>query len=460
MQQAAGTLQSVFERFTDRARRVLVLAQEEARLLNHSYIGTEHLLLGLIHENDGVAAKALRSVGVSLEAVRVRVEETVRATDKPPNGSPPFTARAKKVLELGLREALQLGHSYIGTEHLLLGLVREGDGVGVTVLLDLGADLDRVRQSVIHLMSGQVSEPDAAAWVREESGSPSISRRATAGPDPRCPQCSADLKDVARIRMVVVPPESETLNVEPVPMDAVYCSRCGLTLHMFRSDSRNAGTQSDPTKVADPATFPDIELWPDGAIADEGSVNVDLIYRSEQLSGMVGEAAVDLFLNVPRHVGEAKGDFAGHELAVQWVLGNNYYDHPDVAGTVAGTFAGRDFTLTGTFHLDLNYAIERARIHGGIGGEPITAQLNVAVGGLSTTRTVAIDGTFAGTGLSILATISGDLTRGHIRGDVDGHDLLLDAIKDQEDQTTTIKGTYGGPPALLALTVGTFLYFM
>jgi ATP-dependent Clp protease ATP-binding subunit ClpC len=144
----------LFERFTDRARRVLVLAQEEARLLNHNFIGTEHILLGLIHEGEGVAAKALESLGISLEAVREKVEETIGPAGSSTTGSPPFTPRAKKVLELSLREALQLGHNYIGTEHMLLGLVREGEGVAAQVLVNLGADLSRVRQQVIQLLSG------------------------------------------------------------------------------------------------------------------------------------------------------------------------------------------------------------------------------------------------------------------------------------------------------------------
>ncbi|MBV9661876.1 MAG: ATP-dependent Clp protease ATP-binding subunit [Acidimicrobiales bacterium] len=147
----------MFERFTDRARRVLVLAQEEARLLNHNFIGTEHILLGLIHEGEGVAAKALESLGISLEAVREKVEETIGPAGSSTTGSPPFTPRAKKVLELSLREALQLGHNYIGTEHMLLGLVREGEGVAVQVLVSLGADLSRVRQQVIQLLSGYQS---------------------------------------------------------------------------------------------------------------------------------------------------------------------------------------------------------------------------------------------------------------------------------------------------------------
>ena len=131
-----------------------MLAQEEARLLNHSYIGTEHILLGLIHEGEGVAAKALEALGISLEAVRAQVEEIIGQGGSSPSGHIPFTPRAKKVLELSLREALQLGHNYIGTEHILLGLIREGDGVAAQVLVKLGADLSRVRQQVIQLLSG------------------------------------------------------------------------------------------------------------------------------------------------------------------------------------------------------------------------------------------------------------------------------------------------------------------
>ena len=144
----------MFERFTDRARRVVVLAQEEARMLNHNYIGTEHILLGLIHEGEGVAAKALESLGISLEAVRQKVEEIIGHGQQSPSGHIPFTPRAKKVLELSLREALQINHSYIGTEHILLGLIREGEGVAAQVLVKLGADLNRVRNQVLQLLSG------------------------------------------------------------------------------------------------------------------------------------------------------------------------------------------------------------------------------------------------------------------------------------------------------------------
>src|SRR5437016_6910802 len=153
----------MFERFTDRARRVVVLAQEEARMLNHNYIGTEHILLGLIHEGEGVAAKALESLGISLEAVRSQVEEIIGQGQAAPTGHIPFTPRAKKVLELSLREALQLGHNYIGTEHILLGLIREGEGVAAQVLVKLGADLSRVRQQVIQLLSGYAGSKESGA---------------------------------------------------------------------------------------------------------------------------------------------------------------------------------------------------------------------------------------------------------------------------------------------------------
>ena len=162
----------MFERFTDRARRVVVLAQEEARMLNHDYIGTEHLLLGLIHEGKGVAARALDGMGITEEAVRQQVEEIVgRGQQAARSGHIPFTPRAKKVLKLSLREALQLGHPYIGTEHILLGLIREGEGVAAQVLVRLGADLDRTRHQVVELLHGyQGQDETAAARARRRLG--------------------------------------------------------------------------------------------------------------------------------------------------------------------------------------------------------------------------------------------------------------------------------------------------
>jgi ATP-dependent Clp protease ATP-binding subunit ClpA len=171
----------MFERFTDRARRVVVLAQEEARLLNHNYIGTEHILLGLIHEGEGVAAKALESVGISLEAVRQQVEAIIGRGQQAPSGHIPFTPRAKKVLELSLSEAHRLGHNYISTEHMLLGLIREGEGVAAQVLVRLGADLNGVRQQVIRLVTGREPEASRRIAVAGELGEDVLLPRAVAG---------------------------------------------------------------------------------------------------------------------------------------------------------------------------------------------------------------------------------------------------------------------------------------
>ena len=160
----------MFERFTDRARRVVVLAQEEAKMLNHNYIGTEHILLGLIHEGEGVAAKALESLDISLDSVREQVQDIIGQGQQQPTGHIPFTPRAKKVLELSLREALQLGHNYIGTEHILLGLIREGEGVAAQVLVKLGADLNKVRQQVIQLLSGYQGKEQVQVGAQENVG--------------------------------------------------------------------------------------------------------------------------------------------------------------------------------------------------------------------------------------------------------------------------------------------------
>ena len=194
----------MFERFTDRARQVVALAQEEARMLNHNYIGTEHILLGLIHEGDGVAARSLESLGISLDAVRQQVEEIIGRGQQAPSGHIPFTPRAKKVLELSLRESLQLGHNYIGTEHILLGLLREGDGVAAQVLVRLGADLNRVLQQVIQLLHGYQSE------------GPRLGERARAGLPDDAPAWfdALDRRLTALERWVSMQPDLEDLDQE------------------------------------------------------------------------------------------------------------------------------------------------------------------------------------------------------------------------------------------------------
>ena len=226
----------MFERFTDRARQVLTHAQDEARLLNHSFIGTEHILLGLIREGHGVGAQALQSLGISLEAVREKVEETIGMAGTVPNSSPPFTPRAKKVLELALREALQLNHSYIGTEHILLGLVREGEGVAATVLVSLGADLGRVRQEVMTIMSG-------GPELHREAASAVVDVPISL--EPCCPRCREGIGEVARFRTITIAPDGGSR--DPISIDVVYCVRCGTTLQMFKEEGLRPFSLEDPT---------------------------------------------------------------------------------------------------------------------------------------------------------------------------------------------------------------------
>src|SRR3984957_3025054 len=161
----------MFERFTERARQVVVLAQEEARTLKHNYIGTEHILLGLLREEEGLAARVLESLDITVERVRAQVVRIVGSGEEVTSGQIPFTPRAKKVLELALREALSLGHNYIGTEHILLGLVRENEGVAARILRDCGADAERIRNEVIRAIPGAEPDPGRAPPRAPEAGS-------------------------------------------------------------------------------------------------------------------------------------------------------------------------------------------------------------------------------------------------------------------------------------------------
>ena len=217
-----GSLHLMFERFTDRARRVLVLAQEEARLLDHSFMGTEHILLGLISEQQGVAAVALERSGITLEAARHQVQEMVGSQRGTGGGSPPFTPRAKKVLELSLREALGLGHSYIGTEHLLLGLIRGGEGAGARVIERLGVNLDHLYGDVIALMSGTAEEVEGGVGEMGRGGMP-------VSDPPGCPQCRAGLVEHGRYRVIAVPAEDPAPELVDLEVRVLYCGRCGAT---------------------------------------------------------------------------------------------------------------------------------------------------------------------------------------------------------------------------------------
>jgi ATP-dependent Clp protease ATP-binding subunit ClpC len=227
----------MFERFTDRARRAVVLAQEEARMLNHNYIGTEHILLGLIHEGEGVAARVLASMQVSLAAVRRQVEEIVGEGQTATAGHIPFTPRAKKVLELSLREALQLGHNYIGTEHILLGLIREGEGVAAQVLQKLGADLQATRREVVQSLSAMGVEAAAvgdapsgglAGEVDERPPFREVEDQSIEMPEsaPVCGRCRTPLVSSLRVRTIAAKGEGEA----STDVRIVFCGTCGAAL--------------------------------------------------------------------------------------------------------------------------------------------------------------------------------------------------------------------------------------
>ena len=202
----------MFEKFTDRARRVVVLAQEESRLLDCEHIGTEHLLLGILREGEGAAALALAGLSLDLDQARRIVLELTGRGDGAPSGHVPFTPRAKKVLELALREALEMGHDYIGTEHLLLGLLREGEGVGAQVLQRVGADLDTVRQQVIEILR-------SGAAITAEPPPPALA--------PLCPGCGSSLEGQLGLRVLEATGDATG---EKLPLPIVYCRRCGRAL--------------------------------------------------------------------------------------------------------------------------------------------------------------------------------------------------------------------------------------
>lgn len=274
----------MFERFTHRARRVLVLAQEEARLLNHGFIGTEHILLGLIREEEGVAAKALESLGVSLDAARVIVEEKVGAAGGTPTGSPPFTPRAKKVLELSLRESLQLGHNHIGTEHLLLGLVREGEGVGAQVLVSLGADPVHVRRQVLSLLGVTATEPGQGPLATTEAFSQPFGMTTGRGSQPhvhlgqrwsaevvvagRRPEDFAAAYDqlgVLARRLGLHDLDAERLHLSSVDTDL------GPGLRLSIAHSLPTGAELHGDRLADPSASPDSgAVGPDAGPEDHG----------------------------------------------------------------------------------------------------------------------------------------------------------------------------------------------
>jgi hypothetical protein len=447
----------MFERFTERARRVLVLAQEEARFLEHNFIGTEHLLLGLVREADGVAAKALGELGIGLDDVRQRVKETIGPAGSPMTSSPPFTPRAKKVLELSLREALQLQHNYIGTEHILLGLVREGEGVAARVLVSLGADLSRVRQKVVDLLG-----TDPAAGLFED---PNDLRR-SASP-PRCGRCDASLAESARYRTIEVPPDEDEAGSGQGPVRATlpYCSFCGTVIGP-PSEARAISGGPVTTLVygtTPPTALPErSQRFPDellGAVHLEDvpeDARVELVYRDDEvLEGTAAGTRVYLRGRVRSRRGPLKGTWGEVAFGAAWRLGDRLHVlRGPLPAHLSGRFGEDAVKLKATAHLGPQHLFERAEVGGELCGHAVRAEVNAASGGLGSTSTLVAEGTVGDSAFQLFGALSADLSRTIVRGSVGGAPVSLDATRPDPFAPVRVIGAFSGPPALLALLVG------
>ena len=405
----------VLERFTDRGRRVLVRAQDEARRAGSSAVGTEHILLGLIDEGESLAARALEALGISLQAVRDDVRASTRPSGLAPEGAPPFTQRVKTVLELSLREALELGHDYIGTEHVLLGLVREGEDVAAQVLLGLGAELAQLRETVLRLLAGGSATPDSPAPDRPTAGDVVAVRRGMVA--------AAVRTGVPRRRAVRFPEELvETGQLADVPDEA-----------------RVALVDADHGTLA--------------GVAAGAPVRVALVRRARD--------------------GRASGTVAGEALEVSWHVEEVSSGHAGPsASPSARSSSARTVTLSGTFgsaQVDLRgrfldepggYFFDRAELVGELGGLAVDVTVERAEGGLGSTSTVVARGTVGGAGLELFASVRGDLTRAIVRGTFDGQRVGLDATRDPDPATCSMTGAFAGPVALVTLVAGVVLAFL
>jgi len=480
----------VFKRFTDGARRVLVLAQDEARLLNDNFIGTEHILLGLVREGNGVAAKALEALGASLDLVRAKVKEVAgRSSGRPWEGSPPFTPQAKKVLELSLREALDLGHNFIGTEHLLLGLVREGNGVAAGVLEQLGVSPERARSTVLELLSGYRAEGEAASPEAGEAppggdqppeeGSRGRNRQfqtlaaeVREGPGllrlepPVCGRCGAHLETSARYRDIEVQPAEGAGEGRPAPlMRIVYCSTCGTALGTALGAPERAVATSHPRAAPAQPRLRDARSFPEDALAPADFAEVpeaqraELTFRDRRIvEGSVGGSPVQL-LGQWSHQGSAEGDWAGAALGVTWRAGPASGQADALSGELEGRFAEREVDLRAGFRLQIGLGPGAGEVSGRVGEEELLAELGPATGGLGG-HAVAAEGHLGATSFEVFVSLSGDHARAAVRGKVGGEPVRLDGHRLEEAGVVHLAGQYSGPAALLALLAGALLYFM
>jgi hypothetical protein len=464
----------MFERFTDRARRVLVLAEEEAKSLGHDFVGTEHILLGLIREGEGVAARALESLGARLDDVREAVGKLSQPGSAQATRPRPFTPQAKKALEMSLREALKLGHNHIGTEHLLLGLSAEGEGVAARVLANLGVSVERARNTVLELLAGhgppeEAHREEAHRGEQQELRGLSSTTRRLVGEPPVCGHCGSRLAVSARYRDVAVQPADGAKEIGEVPVvRVVYCSSCGVALGTGTGALEGAISVSKVPVPPQPAGHRNVRPFPGElpieAVAPVKAVEVPEGHRVELtwsegriVEGRVAGSEVQL-LGRWAHEGSAEGAWAGEALGVNWGVGASGTSQA-LAGELAGRFGERDVELRAGFQLSAQWYFEGGEVRGHVGVEELRATVAPAAGGLGGHGVVA-EGTFGATEFELFASLSGDHARASVRGTVAGQLVRLDGERQEGTRAVRLAGEYAGPPELLALAAGALFYFM
>ncbi len=370
-----------------------------------------------------------------------------------------FTDRARRVLVLAQESARLLGHNYIGTEHILLGLMREGEGAAAKVLVSLGVDLSRALGQVIEMQGGEKDERDATAVAVR---SPALA--------PRCGRCQSSLVETARYRTVDVRPGEGEPGSTPMSVAMTYCGRCGTVLGAVNGVDRSGppgprasmvGSVATKTPARPDRDFPDNLLDPVLLDKVPDAARVELTYRDHNLVvGHLGGIAIHAELTVPSHSGTATGTFAGAALGASWHLNDNSAAHLEPSAVLDGELAGRGFHLRGRFVLQPDFLFDRGAVAGELCGESVVARVTTAKGGLDSTSTVAVHGTLGVTDFELFASVGGDLTRGIVRGTLGDRPVSLDAAREESSSTVRITGAYEGPPALLAVLLGVLVYFM
>jgi hypothetical protein len=460
----------MFERFTYRARRALVVAQEEAKALGANFVGTEHLLLGLAHEGAGVAAKALESLGVRPTELREAVGKVTKAGAGQGSETVPFSPRAKKVLELSLREALQLGHNYIGTEHLLLGLVALSECSAARALASLGVSAERTRAVVLELLVGY--QPGQQPAQRRPQW-PDVAA-ASKGEPPLCGRCGSRLEVSGRYRDIALKSaqgaEEAEEGEEVALVRIAYCSACGAAIgtatgpvERYAARVRKLAAPSASAHPPQLRAFPEPELAPVKLDEVPAGRRVELAWGHRRvLEGSVGGSDVQL-VGQWAHEGSAEGAWAGGALAVTWRMEASGATATP-SGELQGRFDERDVELRASVRLSPTWSFEGAEVTGRVGHDELRANVEPALGGLGG-HTVAVVGALGATGFELFASLSGSHSRSMVRGTVAGEPARIDGSRPDRSgpggaEAVRLSGEYSGPPELAAIVACTILYFM